>query len=743
LPRDRRLLGLLLAILAVVAVLGVAVRRTRFTTSVTLAVNDGEATFTVNGVPLRATVDLGLVRAIEIRASASAYPMGGRRLVVRSGDRIVIDEKLPARFTFPASGFRPRADWCVDDLVPEAVVSRRAVDLSPPFLVEAEFLGRCSKGTEIVLIGASELRGQFRRGLINNDAFLFTEDAQPVGAELETAPLPSLRDALHLLLSSLLAALLLIVAAVGGGVLVGLALPRRPEVAALHSFLPRNARLLCAVLIAGATAIVIWVGAAVLEQQAHTPDEVAYLQQAKWLLGGRLYQEPTPVQDHVNVPHTAVREGRWLSAYPVGWPLVLAAGEAVGAPWLLGPLFAALGLVALFCLGRELYGTGVGLLACLFAALSPLRVLLSASFLSHALGSLLVIVCVWLHLRGWRRRSAAPLVLSALALGYAFTMRPLTALAVAVPLGVVMLVDLLREGGRLQQLRLIGVYLGAGVVGCLPALLTNLLVTGSPWRFAYSVVFGHLLSLDNLGQGVPVMDATLAYLLPNLFGWGWGLAEGWPLVALPLACVLVPFMLGEFSRENLLLAGLFVAVAGAYTLHAASGIHGYGARFYAETLFCLFLLAARGCQLLATLPGRLDRLPAVPAAFRAAAARGTGPLVTGFFALLSLVVLVTLPARLGPFRGYNDVDGSLAWAVRRQGITSGLVVFRQVGWGNWYPWGRAARLLPREPTGKLAFAGLLADNRSLLEFYAGRPIYLWEGGELRQVKAEEIASLPP
>jgi hypothetical protein len=744
LPRDRRLLGLLLAVLVGIAVLAVAVRQTEFATRVSIAVDLDEVTFTVNGVPIRAEVSVGHVGEIEVRASGSAYPMGGRQLVVRTADGVVLDAWLPARFSRAPGGFRPRADWCVDDLVAENVVFRHDVDLRPPYVVEAEFVGRCSKGTEIVLIDDSELRASFRRGLINNDAFLLRPGAGDLGsAGIDTPALASLRDTAHLLLSSLLVALLLIVAAAGGGALAGVVLPRRPEAAVLRGFVGRHTRVLGAILVVGATAIVLWAGVAVLERQVHTPDEVAYLQQAKWLLAGRLYQPTTPVQDHLDVPHTAVSEGRRLSAYPIGWPLVLAAGEAIGLPWLLGPLFAALGLVALFRLGSQLYGTGAALLACVLAALSPARVLISASFLSHALASLLIIVCVWQFLRGWQARSSVRMALSALALGYAFSMRPLTALAVAVPLGVVMLVDLVREGRSLARWRLVGVYLTAGLVGCLPVLLSNLLVTGSPLRFAYRVVFGHLLSFENLRQGIPVMDATIAYLLPNLFGWGWGLAEGWPLFALPLAFVFLPFVLGEFSRENLLLAAVPVAVIAGYTLHAASGIHGYGARFYAEAFFCLFLLAARGCQLLVSLPARLDRLPGLPAAFRVAAARGTGALVTTFVALLSLATLVTLPARLSLFRAYNSVDGSFAAAVQEQRITSGLIVLSRQGWGDWYPWGQAARLLPREPTAALAVAELRADNRSLLSFYAGRPIYRWEAGRLERVEAETIAILPP
>lgn len=741
-PRDRRLPALLLAFLAAVAVLRVAVRATAFTTHVILAVEPDQVTLAVNGVPVRADAELGRVRTVMIRASASPYPMGGRRIQVRAGGRLVLDERLPARFSLPADGFRPRADWWVDALVPEVVVFERQVDLSPPFRVEAEFLGRCSKSTEIVLIGDFPLRGAFRRGLINNDAFLIGDAKGVLGnAHLQPSLPVSLRDTLHLVLTSLLAALLLLAVAGGGGAGAGLALPRRSEATALRAFVARRARLLGAILVVGASAVVLWVAVAVLERQAHTPDEVAYLQQAKWLLAGRLDQEPAPVQEYLGVPHTVVWEGRWISAYPIGWPLVLAAGEAVGLPWLLGPLFAALGLVVLFRLGSELFGAGVGLLACLFAALSPVRVLLSASFLTHALGSLLVIVCVWLYLRGWPGRSWQLLALSALALGYAFTMRPLTALAVALPLGVFMLFDLVREGGRAERVRLIGVYLAAGAVGSLPVLVSNLLVTGSPWRFAYSVVLDHLLSPANFDRGIAVMDATLAYLLPNLFGWGWGLAGAWPWNALPLACVLLPFLLGDFRRENVLFACLFTALFAAYTLHAASGLHGYGARYYAEGLFCLFLLAARGSQLLARLAGRLDRLPGVPVTLRSAAARGTAVVVSGVIAVLALSVLVTLPARLGAFRGYNDVDGSLARAVRRQGITSGLVVFREAEWGDWYPWGHAARLLPREPTGGLVFANLRDDNRPLLEFYAGRPVYRWGRDGLRRVEAEEIALL--
>ena len=108
-------------------------------------------------------------------------------------------------------------------------------------------------------------------------------------------------------------------------------------------------------------AIATHVAIHVLERAPHVQDSVTYLFQAQTLARGRLTAPAPPLAEAEATPHFAqefllVRHGRWFGKYTPGYPMLLALGVLVRAPWLVNPLLAALAVAVMFPLSKELMG---------------------------------------------------------------------------------------------------------------------------------------------------------------------------------------------------------------------------------------------------------------------------------------------------------------------------------------------------------------------------------------------------
>jgi len=713
-PRARPLVALVAGSLALAAILWGLTRFTEFRTDVVLTVEPSRVVWDVNGTRLEAPMKVGPIDEIAIEAADTPFTMGGRELQVDAGGETVVREALPRVFAVKRGTLAPLGDWSVDERMPADIVYRLPVSLHPTFVLRTTFTGRCLKFTSLRLRqtqGPSVLVS-FRRGLINNDAYIERGEHEPLkGGGLANHPWPHALNALDLVLRGLIAAALT-VAVFAALALVPLGagpLRRLGDLAA-----NRRARMAAAALVLLASfAITTWVAVSVLEGVVHTPDEVAYQLQTRWLRAGRLYQEKPPIHDYLHIPFTFVKGERWMSQYPIGWPMLLALGDAVGRPWLVNPILGMFALLMLIRLGMEIGDARVGLMAALFAALSPMWQLMFGSRLSHGATACAVLAFAWLFLRGLRTGGRLTIALAGITIGFAAGIRPLTALAVAVPFGLFWLLD---TESRRRIFRLALPFVGGAAIGLLPVLIANARLTGSPWLFAYTYVGNHDLRLEHVHSSVTYLDATLASTLPVLTGWGWGVLRGWPALLLPIGFALAPFVLGRATRRDVLLASTFTVLPLAYLLHNGYGLHGYGPRFYFEGFFALYLLAARGLVELSSL-GRED------------GRRLTLWAATALVVVVSGWNLAMTRTRLSEFRGYNIVSGDLERALREKNVTHGVVLLPP---GDWYDWGRVANLLPADPTADLVFAQRQAgDLGPLLTFYKDRPLWAWDGGTLQ------------
>lgn len=684
-------------------------------TEVEIYSDGGRVHLEVAGTSLSAPIAVDRLTAIEIRAADSVDPPGGRRIVVSAGGHDVISERLPRRFRLTGGGPVPVGDWELDDEAVADTAWHTSVDVAGDFTVRASFRGRFLSDLNLILVGAPTFSVAVRRGLINNDCFIRDGDGATLAVtSIDPTPAADIGAALAILLRAAMVAALLIA--------VFTALDKEafltPAPAASRRW---RAAPLVVVMALAAVLSSGWVAYSVFEGLPHTPDSLVYLMQARWLLDGSLSGEVSAIQDYLPVPYTYVVGNRWLAHYPPGWPLLLAVGVAVGAPWLVAPLLGGLYILLLYLTGRELDGPVLGLGAATLGLISPMTRLIFGSMLSHAAASTLLLAALWLTLVARRHRGWKIAALSGAAAGFAFGIRPLTAVAFLIPLGGMLLLDLLV--GRYHaaaRLRLVGAGT-AMLLAVAPSLLANRLITGSPFTLPYSLAGGKMYLASNIPFGLQNLDALVVSTASAIYGWGWDFVHGPLPLALALAFACVPFMLRRARPTDRLLAAIVIVVIIAHLGTRGHGLHGFGPRYYFEIFAPLFLLTARGFHELARIGVDQRRVVNQLSALMAA----------GLFLTLNLSAATVLPRRLSLYRGYNRVDGSLERRITERELERGLVVLPP---DHWQGLAMAARMMDPEPDADLLFIQAWPDDPAIAKIAGDRHVYLWRNEELVQVE---------
>jgi hypothetical protein len=125
---------------------------------------------------------------------------------------------------------------------------------------------------------------------------------------------------------------------------------------------------------------VVWL----LRAFPNSGDEYDYLFQATTFLAGRLWNPMPPLPDFFRLWHLSFDDGKWVSTYPPGWPLLLAAVSAMRCPfWLACPAAGAPLLFAVFKPGQRRDGPLGGVLALALVGLSPFFAFNAGSFFNQ------------------------------------------------------------------------------------------------------------------------------------------------------------------------------------------------------------------------------------------------------------------------------------------------------------------------------------------------------------------------
>ncbi len=353
--------------------------------------------------------------------------------------------------------------------------------------------------------------------------------------------------------------------------------------------------LLCAACAILATAVT-W---GVFDAVPHLEDEHAQWFQAKVFASGHITAPVTQPALAFNIPFTIVLGDHVFGKYPPGYALLLAAGVLAGVPWLVNVLAAVLGIVGVYCLGRELFGEAEGLLAAGLGVIAPMFVMLSGTMLPHTSELALLTWFAWAFVRA-RRSTEAHAGRYALAAGglagLALAVRPLTALAVGLPFALLGLADVLRSPRR--WLPVYQVTAGGLLLGALIWPVYNWIATGSPLSNTYQMYW----SYDVIGFGPQVgreghtLQGGLDNVLADLSAYE-EMALGWPvwfgLPAIWVVCGL-GLLLPKRSRWDAFLVLPAAALVLAQVAYWTRSAGLYGPRYFAEVMPFTWLLAARG-----------------------------------------------------------------------------------------------------------------------------------------------------
>lgn len=392
---------------------------------------------------------------------------------------------------------------------------------------------------------------------------------------------------------------------VGGGVLLTLFLLARlfPLITRGWAKLAEWAMRVPTAVFVGSAAIAGVVLAAVLftvcfGRQPQDVDEAAQLWHAKILLSGRL---TLPVDPNVEffMMDDMISHGRWFSQYPIGGPAFAALGVAAHAAWLLNPVLIGLTIVGVHAFARRAYGEPTARAATVLFALAPFALFVGASYMNCipvlCLASVAMAqLAIWMSADTGRRLDTSA-ALTGLAVGLAFTVRPLDGLVLAVVVGGL---QLTYAGRDLRKWKSLGWQVGAGLVPIAVLCYVNYRTTGSPFRLGYELLYGDAtrlgFHLDPYGlPHTPVR--ALAYASKYLLQLSLMLFE-WPLPALGvlIAGLLV---LRRPNRWDYFLVAMLGAQTLAYALYWFNGAFR-GPRYLVTALPAVVILVARAPFLL-------------------------------------------------------------------------------------------------------------------------------------------------
>jgi hypothetical protein len=372
--------------------------------------------------------------------------------------------------------------------------------------------------------------------------------------------------------------------------------------AGLHFALPEKIsyRLIVGAALLTATVVLILSTQFLFRETEVTDDEIAYDFQAKTLLAGRIVNPPPPVPGRsMSDPLSGlssfdddqiINDGhQWTGKYTLGHPVIIALGMALGNRYIATIGISVLTLLLLYLIAKELYNDKkIALLAFCLGCVSPFFYLVSSSRLSHTTCAFFLALFMYLFLRSRhiqdRPQKAVMVFLAGLAVGYAFNVRPLTAVGFALPFSVFWAMNHPRVPRRTF---LTGFLMFAGFSLMLTLTLWyNSIVTGNWLQFPFS----YFSSWQSVGFNPRHTPFSAAHnLAVSTFRMN-GALFGFPLSL--LFVFVAVFIKKEFADRFLF--GILGGIVCVYFFYFSPGVQDLGPIYYYEALIPLSILSARG-----------------------------------------------------------------------------------------------------------------------------------------------------
>jgi hypothetical protein len=329
---------------------------------------------------------------------------------------------------------------------------------------------------------------------------------------------------------------------------------------------------------------VVVLGRAVTTDDEHTYRFIAQTLGTGWLTAPSPGADLDFFREQFVVLTTDVRYGK----YPLGFPLLLMAGEKVGLEDWVVPALTGLLVILVYAAGSALFDRLTAALAAGLVAMSPQVVLTGATVLSQTASGVCLMAGLAL-LFAARKAEKPPFAILALAgacFGYGVFVRPLPGSLFAAVAGL----DVawrLRDRGWRAVLMSTAAFAVPAAAGLGLILAQNWAQSGDALTSGYQVVHGTGSGTQGLaafvGGDIAVRAMSVASGLLRLQAW----AFGWPLA--PLLALIV------WRRERTGLLWALIAASFAYRVVAPkAGVSATGPVYLFEIVPVLALLVAAG-----------------------------------------------------------------------------------------------------------------------------------------------------
>jgi len=297
-------------------------------------------------------------------------------------------------------------------------------------------------------------------------------------------------------------------------------------------------------------------------------DEVVQLFQAQIYAAGKLSLPAFPYPEFFSSIHVVDMQGRVYSQFPAGGPAMLAIGVLLGTPWLVGPLFGAIAVYGFAMYVRSTEPRpGDALAAIVVFAFAPFAVFMSGSHMNHVTTLAWLMIALAALARVISSDGARPwmALVSGLGFGMAATIRPVDAIAFALPAGGWYLWRAIHDPTRWKD----ALPAAFGVAVPISMLMwVNAHTTGAPLLFGYEVLWGssHQLGFHTSPWGASHTPARGLELISLYFLrlQTYFLETPVPSLLPGLVALALSRRLRSFDRYLLTSAGLLVGLYFAY-----------------------------------------------------------------------------------------------------------------------------------------------------------------------------------
>ncbi len=258
-------------------------------------------------------------------------------------------------------------------------------------------------------------------------------------------------------------------------------------------------------------------------------DEIFQVWQARIFAEGRLTTPVGPHPEFFSGMHRVEADGRAFAHFPPGHSAMLVLGELIGVPWIIVPIAGGVAVAAfgIYLRIAESHIT-VRVGALVLFALAPLVAFMSATYMNHATALMWLMVAIAALARTVKddERHPLPALVCGLALGLTATIRPIDAVAFALPAGAWMLARAIRNPRRWLEAGLAGVGVALPLIGL---AWFNARTTGDPLLLGYEMLWGkeHGLGFRSTpwgaahspARGIELINLYFLRLQTYLFEW--------------------------------------------------------------------------------------------------------------------------------------------------------------------------------------------------------------------------------